>query len=89
MICQVTGRRRLLVPMPYMLATMKAFFLQLLPKPLLTTDQVELLKRDNVVSGELGSLADLGIDPTGAESIIPTYLDRYRPGGRFTKPRPA
>jgi len=88
MICRVTGRRRLLLPMPYLLATIQAGFMELLPKPLLTSDQVELLKHDNVVSGELPTLADLGIEPTGAEGIIPTYLDRYRPGGRFTKPRP-
>jgi NADH dehydrogenase len=89
MICRETGRRRLLIPTPYLLAKINAVFLQLLPKPLLTTDQVELLKQDNVVSGELPTLADLGIEPTGPEGIIPTYLDRYRPGGRFTKPRPA
>jgi NADH dehydrogenase len=89
MICRETGRKRLLMPIPYMLATLKAGFLELLPKPLLTTDQVELLKTDNVVSGELPTLVDLGIEPTGAEGIIPTYLDRYRAGGRFTKPRTA
>ncbi|MCK4867399.1 MAG: complex I NDUFA9 subunit family protein [Alphaproteobacteria bacterium] len=89
MICRETGRKRLLMPVPYVMATMKAVFLQLLPKPLLTTDQVELLKHDNVVSGDLPTLTDLGIEPTGAEGIIPTYLDRYRAGGRFTKPRPA
>lgn len=89
MICRETGRKRLLMPTPYMLAAMKAVFLQLLPKPLLTTDQVELLKHDNVVSGKLPTLADLGVAPTGAEAIIPTYLDRYRSGGRFTRPRPA
>ncbi len=32
------------------------------------------------------SLADLGIAPTSAEIILPTYLDRYRPGGRFNQP---
>ena len=87
MICRETGRKRLLLPVPYMMAGLAATFLQLMPKPLLTTDQVELLKHDNVVSGELPTLADLGIEPTGAEGIIPTYLDRYRSGGRFTKPR--
>lgn len=89
MILRETGRKRLLVPVPYWVAWLQASFLQLLPRPLLTTDQVKLLKRDNVVSGELPTLADLGIEATGAEAIIPTYLDRYRPGGRFTKPRPA
>ena len=89
MILRETGRKRLLIPVPYWLASLEARFLQLLPKPLLTRDQVELLKRDNVVSGDLPGLAELGIEPTGAEAIIPTYLDRYRPGGRFARPRPA
>ncbi|MDH3229748.1 MAG: complex I NDUFA9 subunit family protein [Alphaproteobacteria bacterium] len=86
MILRETGRKRLLVPVPYFLATLQAMFLQLMPKPLLTTDQVRLLKTDNVVSGELPGLAELGIEPTGVEGIIPAYLDRYRPGGRFRKP---
>ncbi len=78
-----TGRRRLLVPIPYFLATLQAGLLQLMPKPLLTTDQVELLKTDNVVSGDLPGLAELGIEATGVEAIVPSYLARYRPGGRF------
>jgi NADH dehydrogenase len=85
MICREAGRKRLLLPVPYMLAGLAAGALELLPKPLLTSDQVELLKHDNVVSGKLPILADLGIEPTGAESVVPTYMDRYRPQGRFTK----
>jgi NADH dehydrogenase len=57
-----------------------------MPKPLLTRDQVRLLKQDNVVTGALPTLADLGIEPSGAEAIVPTYLDRYRPGGRRRTP---
>ncbi len=45
-------RRRLLLPMPFALAKLQASFLQFLPKPLLTPDQVELLRDDNVVSEE-------------------------------------
>lgn len=86
MILGQIGRKRLLLPVPYFIATLQAGFLQLMPKPLLTTDQVELLKTDNVVSGNLPGLADLGIAATGAEGIIPTYLERYRRGGRFRKP---
>ena len=89
MICHETGRKRLLMPVPYVLAGLMAGVLELLPKPLLTGDQVELLKHDNVLTGKLPTLADLGIHPIGAEGVIPTYLDRYRPGGRFTKPQRA
>ncbi len=89
MICRETDRKRLLLPLPYWVGSLMAGFMQLMPKPMLTDDQVELLKHDNVVSGGLPGLADLGIQPTGTESIIPTYLDRYRRGGRFTRPQQA
>lgn len=81
-ILKETGRRRLLVPVPFALATLKAMFLQFLPKPLLTPDQVTLLKSDNVVTGENG-LAALGIAPTSVEAEVPAYLWRFRPKGQF------
>lgn len=78
-----TRIKRPMISIPWAIASLKAFFLSLAPKPLLTPDQVKLLKSDNVVSqGALG-LADLGIEPTAAEIILPTYLHRFRPGGRF------
>ena len=80
-------RRRLLVPIPFELARLQAYFLQLLPKPLLTPDQVDLLKRDNVVSAEAAregrTLAGLGIEPVAIASIVPTYLWRFRKTGQF------
>jgi NADH dehydrogenase len=79
-------RRRLLVPLPFALAEVQARFLELLPVPPLTRDQLRMLRRDNVVSEGALTLADLGIAPTAAEVILPTYLDRYRPGGRFNQP---
>lgn len=84
-----TRRKRLLLPIPYWLGTIEAAFLQLLPKPLLTVDQVRLLKHDNVLTGKHPGLKELGIKPVGAEAILPTYLDRYRPGGRFNRTRTA
>jgi len=76
------GRRRLLLPLPFALARIEAAFLELLPKPLLTRDQVRLLERDNVVVPGVLGFADLGIHPTALELVLPTYLGRYRPGGR-------
>ena len=63
--------------------------LQNLPKPPLTRDQVRLLRSDNVVAEGALTLADLGIEPTALELIVPTYLDRYRPGGRYSAPEVA
>lgn len=76
-------RRRLLVSVPFAVADLQAAVLQLLPDPPLTRDQVKLLRRDNVVSDQALTFADLGIRPTAIEAILSTYLDRYRPGGRF------
>ena len=85
------GRRRLLVPLPWGLARLQAMLLGLLPKPLLTMDQVELLKTDNVVSEaasrEGRTLEGLGIAASGIEGIVPGYLYRYRPAGQFTAPK--
>ena len=86
-VLATTERRRLLVPIPFAIAKLQAFFLQFLPKPLLTPDQVELLKRDNVVSpqavAEGRTLAGLGIDPAAFEAIVPSYLWRFRKTGQF------
>ena len=78
-------RKRFLVPVPWSVAEFQGKILGKLPKPLLTLDQVELLKRDNVVAPGAATLSDLGINPTAAEVIIPTYLDRFRVGGRFSQ----
>lgn len=80
------GRQRLLVPLPYGLASFQAWFLEFLPKPLLTRDQVKLLRRDNVVAPGALTLADLGVTPTAFDLILPTYLDRFRRAGRFAAP---
>jgi NADH dehydrogenase len=82
------GAKRLLVPIPWKIAQLQATLAELLPGPPLTRDQVALLKSDNVLSGRFPGLADLGIRPTAAELILPTYLDRFRKGGRLgNRPR--
>lgn len=77
-VLKATGRQRTLVGMPFSVAALEAFFLQLLPVPPLTPDQVRLLKTDNVVSANALTFADLGIKPQAAEAIVPTYLHRFR-----------
>src|SRR5882724_395111 len=80
-VLAATERKRLLLPLPFGLAAVQAFFLQFLPKPLLTPDQVELLRSDNVVSEQAirdgRTLAALGIDPSAIEVIVPPYLERF------------
>jgi NADH dehydrogenase len=81
-------RRRLLVPLPFFAARLKAMVLQFMPPPLtLTPDQVELLRVDNVVSqparAELRTLKGLEIEPEPIETIVPAYLWRFRKTGQF------
>jgi uncharacterized protein YbjT (DUF2867 family) len=81
------GRKRWLVPVPFPVATAQGAVLSLLPNPPLTRDQVKLLRRDNVVSGLFPGLIELGVRPTALEAVIPTYLDRFRPGGWYSSAR--
>ena len=80
-------RKRLLVPVPFFAAKIKAALLQYWPKPPLTPDQVELLRVDNVVSeaakAEGRTLQGLGIEPEPLKAIVPAYLWRFRKTGQF------
>ncbi len=86
-ILATVERKRLLVPVPFFAAKLKAAFLQFMPKPLLTPDQVELLRTDNVVSADATrdgvTLSGLGIAPRAVETVVPTYLWRFRKTGQF------
>lgn len=75
-------RRRLLLPLPFSLAKIMAAFTQFLPTPLLTPDQVELLKSDTVVSPTAHAAKELGIHLNAMEALAPLYLTRYCPGGK-------
>ena len=86
---EVMGRRKKLVSLPWAVASIQAFFMGFLPKPLLTVDQVRSLKTDNVVSEEAKKLVDLGIDATAVETILPKYLSCYRRGGPFSDKKAA
>ena len=80
-------RRRLLVPVPFTLAEWQALVLQFWPRPLLTPDQVTLLRRDNVISSDAvlnqRTLSAFGIAPAAMAAIVPAYLWRFRKTGQF------
>lgn len=89
-----TGRKHWLLPVPFpiaMLIGVAGEIAKYLPfvDPPLTRDQVRLLKRDNIVdaSGAVGTLAELECDPHTVESILPTYMTRYRRYGQFAEMR--
>ncbi|MBV6631776.1 MAG: complex I NDUFA9 subunit family protein [Alphaproteobacteria bacterium] len=87
-INEETGRHRRLVNLPFGVAKLQGAVFERLPGQMLTRDQVELLKSDNVVADDAKTLADLDIEATTLEVIAPTYLYRFRKGGRFA-PRKA
>lgn len=78
-VARETRRDRPVVPAPMWVAKVQAGFLQFLPNPPLTPDQVRLMEQDNVISGAFPGLSDLGIEPELAEAVLPTYLERFRP----------
>ena len=76
-------KKRFLIPIPFGVAKFQSYFLQMMPNPLLTPDQVEMLKYNNIVSGDYPTLKDLGITGTAIQSILPKYIYRFRTGGQF------
>jgi NADH dehydrogenase len=90
LILRETGRHRVLVPLPWFAASLIGKFgdvaAGLLPiAPPLSSDQVESLKADNVADSGLPGLAEAGVVPTPVESVVPTYLYRYRKGGQYAE----
>lgn len=89
----VIERKRLLVSVPWWVARLQASILELLPKPLLTNDQVTQLQSDNVVSDEAvkegRTFAATGITPRTIGAILPSYLWRFRATGQFDQRKPA
>jgi uncharacterized protein YbjT (DUF2867 family) len=86
-VLATTRRRRLLIPVPFAVMKLQALALQFLPKPPITPDQVELLKRDNIVSDDAKrdgrTLEGIGMTPESIDAIVPSYLWRFRKTGQF------
>ena len=89
-VLETVQRKRLLLPIPFGIASIMGTIAGLLPKPALTADQVELLKSDNLVSAEAEkqgrTLMGLGIEARNIEAIVPSYLYRFRKAGQFSLP---
>jgi len=92
MTLEAVGKQRMLLPLPFDLASLiglagdlQALLQPFAPQPLITSDQVVVLHKDNVCRSGAPGLEALGVIPTGVESILPTYLWRYRKGGQFAE----
>ena len=78
-------KKRILIPMPLFLAKFTAKFFQLLPKPLLTEDQLRLLKYDNILSRKYKSNAEIGIPSTKYfDNEVKKYCFMWKEGGQFS-----
>ncbi len=85
-LLKLIGKKRLLVPLPMLLGKLSAQFFQLFPKPLLTQDQLRLLKYDNVASGKYKTNNDLGLPAKCLfEKEVEKYCYMWREGGQFSK----
>ena len=79
-------KKRLLIPLPHPIAKISAIFLSLLPKPLLTSDQLRLLRYDNVKSGKYKTNFDIGFYANKRfEEELEKYSYNWRAGGEYTR----
>ena len=79
------NKKRLLIPLPLFVATMSAKVFQLFPKPLLTLDQLTLLKYDNVPSGKYQTNDDIGGPSMRVfDNEVEKYSYMWREGGQFS-----
>ena len=85
-LIKLIGKKRILIPMPFVLAKISAIFLGMLPNPLLTQDQLRLLKYDNTVSGKYKTNHDIGVTSKLLfEDEVKKYCFMWREGGQFSK----
>ncbi len=88
---QVISRRRLVLPLPNLVARAMVFGFDLaqaasfglFTNTVLTRDQLKNLQNDNVVAEDAKGLADLGIEPVALGSVLPEYLWKFRPSGQY------
>ena len=84
-LLNLIGKKRLLIPMPLPIAQMSARVFEIMPKPLLTRDQLKLLKYDNVLSGKYKSNSDIGVPSLRYfDEEVKKYCYMWREGGQFS-----
>ncbi len=84
-LLSLIGKKRLLVPFPLPIAEISARLFEIMPKPLLTRDQLRLLKYDNIASGKYKTNAEIGVPSLRYfEEEVKKYCYMWRDGGQFS-----
>ena len=85
-LLKLTGKKRLLIPLPLFLAKLSAIFFQLLPNPLLTLDQLKLLRYNNVASGKYKTNFEIGIPSVHRFDVeVEKYAFMWKESGQFSR----
>ena len=84
-LLNLIGKKRILLPMPLPIAEISARIFEIMPKPLLTRDQLKLLKYDNIVSGKYKTNSDIGVPSVRHfDEEVKKYCYMWREGGQFS-----
>ena len=84
-LLNLIGKKRILLPLPFPIAKLTAKIFELLPKPLITQDQLRLLKYDNILSGKYKTNSDIGVPSVRYfEEEVKKYCYMWREGGQFS-----
>ena len=84
-LLELIGKKRLLIPFPFFIASLTAKIFQLMPNPLLTEDQLKLLKYDNITSGKYKTNSDIGVPSKKTfYDEVKKYSYMWREGGQFS-----
>ena len=87
-LLKLIDKKRILIPMPLFFANLSAQFFQLMPKPILTQDQLRLLKYDNILSGKYKSNSEIGIPSKRIfDQEVKKYCYMWKEGGEFNTSR--
>ncbi len=84
-LLNLIGKKRILLPLPLQVAKFSARLLEIMPKPLLTRDQLKLLKYDNIPSGKYKTNSDIGVPSLRYfDQEVEKYCYMWREGGQFS-----
>ena len=84
-LLKLIGKKRILLPLPLILAQMSARVFEFMPKPLLTRDQLRILKYDNISSGRYKTNFDIGVPSRKYfDDEVKKYCYMWREGGQFS-----